>query len=245
MSKLKEKFINEKAFVAYITAGDPDINTTKECIISMQAAGADIVVIGIPFSDPIAESKEIQDSNLRALKSQTYIKDIFEMLKNIGHQSLSIVLYTYMNPLFNYGYEKFLKESKELGIEGIMFADMPYEEKSEIEDITKKYDIDIITFAPCCQKDRIQKITKEAQGFIGIFPSENDKTRQNEIVKEIKEVTDTPICIAINGMKKDEIEECKNSYNGIMVSSEIAKILKIYGKNSPEHIFKYISELNK
>ena len=237
--------LDKKMIISYITAGDPDLKTTEECIISMQEAGSDVIVLGVPFSDPIAESKEIQDSNIRALNSKTYTKDIFAMLEKLNLKDITIVLYTYMNPLFCYGYDAFCKKCQEVGVKGLMFADMPFEEKEEIEPIASKYNIDIIMNSPFSSKERIQTITKDAKGFIGIFPQRDNSQDMENCIRDIKEVNNIPVCMNIDLLSKDNQEKAIKFADGIMSACQNAKILKIYGKQAPEHLFNFITTLKE
>lgn len=237
MNSIKEKFINNNALVTYITAGDPDIDTTGKSICALNKAGADIIVLGIPFSDPIAECEYIQKSNQRGLTSKTFVKDIFEMLSLIKDENISIVLYTYLNPLFKYGYEKFFKECKDLNIKGIMFADLPYEEQNEVSEYCVKYEIDIIRNINLFSKERIREITESATGFIGIFPQKDDTEAVKNVIKTIKEVNNIPVAVNTDFLSCKEI----NNADGIMCSVGIAQILEDYKDNASEEIYKYIS----
>ena len=162
MNNIKKAFEN-KALICFLMAGDPDLNTTKEVIISMAKAGCDMVELGVPFSDPIAESSVVQSANLRALKSETYLKGIFDMIQEVRNTTqISIILHTYINPVFNYRYEEFFMKCSEVNVCGIVVPDLPYEEKSEIKEYADKYGVDIISFVVPENIDRVKMIAKEA-----------------------------------------------------------------------------------
>ena len=147
MSKIANAFKNGKAFIGFLTAGDPSIEKTVEFILTMEEAGCDLIEIGIPFSDPMAEGVVIQDANVRALKHNTTTDDVFDIVKAVRAKSdVPLVFLTYINPVFFYGYEKFFKKCNELGVDGIISPDLPYEEKGEIVDIARKNEVDVISF---------------------------------------------------------------------------------------------------
>lgn len=240
MNNLKDKF-NNNALITYITAGDCNIETTKNSLIALKNAGSDIVVLGIPFSDPVAECDYIQKSNQRGLNSKTFVNDIFKMLSSIKEENIPIVLYTYTNPLFKYGYEKFFKECNKLDVKGIMFADLPYEEHREIKEYAEKYDIDIIPIVNLLSKERVQTVTKNAAGFVGLFPQKDDKIAIEQVIMDIKEINNIPIAVNVDFISDKHI---KNA-DGIMISVRIAQLLEEYKENAPKEIYDYVSEVKE
>ena len=167
MSKIANAFKDGKAFIGFLTAGDPTIEKTVEYILAMEEAGCDLIEIGIPFSDPMAEGVVIQDANIRALGHNTTTDDVFEIVRKVRQKTdVPLVFLTYINPVFFYGYEKFFKKCGELGIDGIISPDLPYEEKGEIKDIALSNDVDVISLIAPTSKERIQKIASDATGFI-------------------------------------------------------------------------------
>ena len=167
MSKIHEAFENGKAFIAFVTGGDPDLDTTKKIIKEMEKAGADLIEIGIPFSDPIAEGPIIQEANERALANGCTTDKLFDALKDIKDEvSVPLVFLTYINPIYAYDVDKFLDRCNECGIQGLIIPDLPYEEKDEIADECKNHDVDIISLIAPASHDRIKMIAKEATGFI-------------------------------------------------------------------------------
>lgn len=167
MNRISEAFKNKKAFIPFITAGDPSIEKTEEYILRMVEAGADLVEIGIPFSDPIAEGIVIQEADIRALKSGTTVDKIFDMVIRLRESvEIPIVFMTYLNPVFHYGYNEFFRKMNEVGLDGIIIPDMPYEEKGEALEIAGKYGIDIISMIAPTSDERIEMIAREARGFI-------------------------------------------------------------------------------
>ena len=172
MSKVTEAFSNSKAFIPFLTAGDPNIEKTENYILELEKAGADLIEIGIPFSDPIAEGVVIQEADLRSLKAGTTTDKIFDMVASVRKKTdIPLVFMTYLNPVFHYGYEPFFTKCEEVGINGIIIPDMPYEEKGELNDIARSHQVDVISLIAPTSEQRIQKIAADAEGFIYLVSS--------------------------------------------------------------------------
>ena len=251
MSNIHKAFENKKAFIGFLTAGDPDIETTKECIIAMEEAGADLIEIGIPFSDPIAEGIVIQGANIRALESETCLDDVFKLVKSVRTKTnIPIVFLTYINPIFNYGYENFFKTCKEAGVDGIIIPDLPYEEKEEIKHTAEKYEIDIISLIAPTSHERILKIAKDAKGFVYIVSSmgvtgmrKEITTDVESIVKLVKEITEVPAAIGFGINTPEQAKHFSQISDGVIVGSAIVKIIEKYGKDAPEYVYNYVKEM--
>ena len=241
MSNIKNAFKN-KALIGFVMAGDPDLDTTKEIIISMSKAGADMVELGIPFSDPIAESVVIQSANLRALKSETFLPRIFEMIKEVRKiTDISIIFHTYINPVFNYGYEDFFKMCSETNVDGVVIPDLPYEEKQEIKNYADKNEVDIISFVVPTDDERIKMISKEASGFIYFVPSigatkamEGHTKELTDVIEILKKTTDIPVAIGFGINTVQQAEFFSKMADGIVEK---------YGKESPVQVFDYVKSL--
>ena len=172
MSRISEAFKNGKAFIPFITLGDPDLDTTEKIILKMAENGADIIELGIPFSDPTAEGPVIQEANLRALKGGINTDKVFEFTKKIRSLvNVSLVYMTYANVIFSYGSEKFISKCKEVGIDAIIVTDVPFEEREEFLPYCEKYGIDFIYLIAPTSNERIKMIAKEAKGFIYVVSS--------------------------------------------------------------------------
>ena len=251
MSKISKVFKNGKAFIGFLTAGDPSKEKTIEYVLAMEEAGADIVEIGIPFSDPIAEGPVIQKANIRALKQGVNTDTIFDLVERIREKSdIPLVFLTYINPVFYYGYEKFFKKCSELDINGIVIPDLPYEEKNEILEFTKKYNVDIISLIAPTSKERIQLIAKEATGFIYLVSSmgvtgvrSEIKTNLSEIIQEIRSVTNIPIAVGFGINTPEQSKNIAKVADGVIVGSAIVRIIEKYGDNSVQYIKDYVSEM--
>lgn len=250
MSNIKNAFKN-KALIGFVMAGDPDLDTTKEIIISMARAGADMVELGIPFSDPIAESVVIQSANLRALKSETYLPRIFEMIREVRKTTdISIVFHTYINPVFNYGYEKFFEMCNETKVDGVVIPDLPYEEKQEIKEYADKNEVDIISFVVPTDEDRIKMISKEASGFVYFVPSigatkamEGHTKELTDVIELLKQTTEIPVAIGFGINTVQQAEFFSKMADGIIIGNAIVKLVEKYQKDSASHVYDYIKSL--
>ena len=253
MSRIENAFKNKKAFIGFLTAGDPNLDKTEEFILKMAEAGADLIEIGIPFSDPIAEGTVIQEANIRALSANTTVEKVFETVKKIRNKiDIPLVFLTYLNPVFHYGYEEFLSKCNECGIDGIIIPDMPFEEKGEIVPIAKKHNIDIISMIAPTSKERIKMIAKEASGFVYVVSSmgvtgvrTEIKTDIESIVKVVKENTKTPVAIGFGISTCEQAKHFSEFADGVIVGSAIVKIIAKYGKNASEELFHYVSSIKK
>ena len=253
MSKISNAFKNGKAFIGFLTAGDPTIEKTVEYILAMEKAGCDLIEIGIPFSDPMAEGVVIQEANVRALKHNTTTDDVFDIVKAVREKTdVPLVFLTYINPVFFYGYEDFFKRCNELGIDGIISPDLPYEEKGEILDIARKNDVDVISLIAPTSKERIQKIAADASGFIYVVSSlgvtgmrSEIKTDLNAIIEDIRDVTDLPLAVGFGINTPEQSRDIAKIADGVIVGSAIVKIIEEYGENANGALKEYVSSMKK
>ena len=172
MSNIAKAFASGKAFIPFITCGDPDLATTAAAVRAMAANGADLIELGIPFSDPTAEGPVIQGANIRALKAGTTTDKVFDLVRELRKDvSIPMVFMTYANVVFSYGAEKFISTCAAIGIDGLILPDLPYEEKDEFAPICRKYGVDLISMIAPTSENRIAMIAKEAEGFLYIVSS--------------------------------------------------------------------------
>lgn len=251
MSKIAKAFENGKAFIPFIAAGDPDAETTVQILLEMIRAGADLIEIGIPFSDPTSEGPVIQSSDVRALQAGIKTEDVFEIVAKVREQSnIPIVFLTYLNPVYCYGYEAFMKRCKEVGVDGVICPDLPYEEKHELSDIAEVYGIDMISLIAPTSESRIQMIAKEATGFIYVVSSmgvtgvrKEITTDVGEIVEAIRKVTDVPCAVGFGISTEEQAVKMAAVSDGAIVGSAIVKIIEQYGKESPAHVYEYVKRM--
>ena len=253
MSKIDNAFKNGTAFIGFLTAGDPTTEKTVEYILAMEEAGCDLIEIGIPFSDPMAEGIVIQDANVRALKHNTTTDDVFDIVSEVRKKTdVPLVFLTYINPVFFYGYEKFFKKCNELGVDGIISPDLPFEEKNEIKDIALANDVDVISLIAPTSKQRIQKIASDASGFIYVVSSlgvtgmrSEIKTDLNAILSDIREVSDLHLAVGFGINTPKQAHDIGKIADGVIVGSAIVKIIEEYGENATLPLKKYVSSMKE
>lgn len=245
MSRIKNAF-NEKALMAYITCGDPDLETTTKIIREVIANGANIIGLGVPFSDPTAESFVIQESNIRALKNGITTDDIFAYVKELRKEiDVPIVFMTYANVVFSYGAEQFYKNSKDCSIDGILIADLPYEEREEFLPLSEKYDIELVTALSFNSGKRANLIAKNAKELIYVLSSSEEEMEEKaeSLVADIRSVTDVPCIISYGVCDRQLMSKMSSISDGVVASEDIMNILKMHGTKAPEIIGEFIKEI--
>ena len=251
MSNIRKAFENGKAFIAFLTCGDPDLDTTAAAVRAAADNGADLIELGIPFSDPTAEGPVIQGANFRALKDGITTDKIFTFVKNLRQDvHVPMVFMTYANVVFSYGTERFLSTCRDIGIDGLILPDLPYEEKDEFLPLCQKYDVDLISLIAPTSENRIAMIAREAQGFLYIVSSlgvtgtrSEIKTDLTSIVKVVRENTDIPCAIGFGISTPEQARKMADISDGAIVGSAIIKLLEKYGRNAPEHIGEYVKSM--
>ncbi len=253
MNKIEEAFQNKKAFIPFITAGDPDLETTEKILYAMQENGADLIEIGIPFSDPVAEGVVIQKADERALAAGTTTDKIFDMLeKNRERFHIPMVFMTYINVIFVYGIEKFAKRSKEIGMAGVIVPDMPFEEKEELDQIFRRYELDVISLIAPTSKERIKAIAAGAKGFVYCVSSlgvtgvrDNISQGVAEMVREVKKVKDIPCAVGFGISTPEQAENMAAVSDGVIVGSAIVRIVGEYGRECVEKVGEYVRSMKE
>ena len=251
MTRIAKAFENKKAFIAFVTGGDPDIETTEKLIPKMAEAGADLIEIGIPFSDPIAEGVVIQEADVRALKAGTTTDSLFDMVKRVRTKTdIPLVFMTYMNPVYTYGTERFMKKCAECGIDGVIIPDVPFEEKDEVSGACNEAGIDLISMIAPTSKERIHTIVSEAQGFLYCVSSlgvtgvrSQSTTNIKEMVDQVKQVSDIPCAIGFGIATPDQAYEMASKSDGAIVGSAIVKLVAKHGKDCIEPVCEYIKDM--
>ena len=253
MSNIAKAFENKKAFIPFITCGDPDLETTGKLVKEAVKNGASLVELGIPFSDPTAEGPVIQGANLRALEGGVTTDKIFDFVRELRKEvTVPMVFMTYANVVFSYGSESFIKTCSEIGIDGIILPDLPFEEKEEFLPECHKYGVDLISLIAPTSQDRVAMIAKEAEGFIYLVSSlgvtgvrTEINTELSSIVEVIRENTDIPCAIGFGISTPQQAHDMAAVADGAIVGSAIIKIIEKYGKNSADYVGEYVRSMKK
>lgn len=251
MSRISDAFKNGKAFIPFITGGDPDLETSYELIKTMAENGADIIEIGIPFSDPIAEGPVIQEADLRALSAGTTTDALFEMVEKLRKEiDIPFIFMSYMNPLYVYGTQRFMKRCKEVGIDGVIIPDVPFEEKDELSQFCKEYGIELISMIAPTSQERIEMIAKEAEGFLYCVSSLGVTGVRKEIrtdiagmVEHVRKVTDVPVAVGFGISTPEQAKKMAAVSDGAIVGSAIVKIVAQYQKDAKPYIAEYVKSM--
>lgn len=251
MSKIGQAFANCKAFIAFITVGDPDTETTAAAVRAAAENGADLIELGIPFSDPTAEGPVIQGANLRALRGGITTDKVFELVRELRRDvTIPMVFMTYANVVFSYGAERFISTCRQIGIDGLILPDLPFEEKEEFQPVCRRYGVDLISLIAPTSEQRVAMIAKEAEGFLYIVSSLGVTGTRSEIttdlhgvIRLVRENTSVPCAIGFGISTPQQAKEMASLSDGAIVGSAIVKLLAQYGKQAPAHIGAYVKEM--
>ena len=253
MSNIRKAFENGKAFIPFITCGDPDLETTGKIVREAVKNGADLIELGIPFSDPTAEGPVIQGANIRALAGGVTTDKIFDFVRDLRRDiTIPLVFMTYANVVFSYGAEKFISACSEIGIDGIILPDLPFEEKNEFQPICRKYGVDLISLIAPTSNERIAMIAREAEGFLYIVSSLGVTGTRSEIttdlasiIKVVRENTDIPCAIGFGISTPEQAKKMAAVSDGAIVGSAIIKLIEKYGKSSAEVVGEYVKTMKE
>ncbi len=253
MSNIKSAFDHGKAFVAFLTCGDPDLDTTEKLVRAIADAGADLIELGIPFSDPTAEGPIIQAANLRALTGGVTTDDIFEMVYKVRKTvKIPMVFMTYANVVFSYGTERFMRTAAEAGMDGLILPDVPFEEKEDFAPACRMYGLELISLIAPTSNQRILMIAKEAEGFVYCISSLGVTGIRNEInsdvgnmVKLVRESTNIPTAIGFGISTPAQATKMAQIADGIIVGSAIVKLIGEYGRNAVIPVSDYVKAMKE
>lgn len=251
MSNISKAFDHGKAFIAFITCGDPDLETTAAAVRAAAVNGADLIELGIPFSDPTAEGPVIQGANLRALSGGVTTDKIFAFVKELRRDvTIPMVFMTYANVVFSYGAEKFISTCRDIGIDGLILPDIPFEEKEEFLPFCRRYGVDLVSLVAPTSENRIAMIAKEAEGFLYIVSSLGVTGTRSEIttdlasiVQVVRENTALPCAIGFGISTPEQAKKMADISDGAIVGSAIIKLLEKHGKDAPAHIGAYVKSM--
>ena len=249
--RITEAFAKGKAFIPFVTCGDPSLDVTEKIVYAMEEAGADLIELGIPFSDPTAEGPVIQRANLRALSGGVTTDKVFDMVAKIRkNTSIPMVFMTYANVVFSYGVERFCRKAAEVGMDGMILPGVPFEEKEEFALVAEKYGLDLISLIAPTSHERISMIAKEAEGFVYCVSSLGVTGMRSQITTDIgamvqlvKAQKDIPCAVGFGISTPEQAKKMADIADGAIVGSAIIKLLEKYGKEAPNHIGKYIKSM--
>lgn len=245
---IKDAFAAGKAFIPFITCGDPSLDITEQLVYAMEEAGADLIELGIPFSDPTAEGPVIQSANERALAGGVTTDKIFEMVSHIREKtSIPLLFMTYANVVFSYGTERFVRTASEIGMNGLILPDVPFEEKEEFDKVCKKYGMELVSLIAPTSHARIARIAAEASGFVYCVSSlgvtgvrTNITTDVGAMVKLVKQAKDIPCAIGFGISTPEQAKNMAGKADGVIVGSAIVKLCKQYGEECVPYVKEYV-----
>ena len=251
MSNIAKAFENGKAFIAFLTCGDPDLETTGAAVRAAVENGADLIELGIPFSDPTAEGPVRQGANLRALRGGSTTDKIFDFVRALRREvTVPLVFMTYANVVFSYGSDRFISTCRDVGIDGLILPDLPYEEKEEFLPYCRKYGVDLISLIAPTSENRIAMIAREAEGFLYIVSSlgvtgtrSEIKTDLASMVQVVRQNTKIPCAIGFGISTPEQAAKMAALSDGAIVGSAIVKLLKRYGQDAPSHVGDYVKSM--
>ncbi len=251
MSKIAQAFKNGTAFIGFVTGGDPTMEKSEEFILEMVRGGTDLVEIGIPFSDPMAEGLVIQEANIRALSAGATVDKVFDLVASVRQKTdVPIVFLSYLNPVFNYGYPRFFARCAELGVDGIIIPDLPFEEKGELAEIASGYGVDVISLIAPTSEQRIEQIAKGATGFIYVVSSmgvtgmrSEFKTDLPAILEVVRGSSSIPTAVGFGINTPQQAGEIAKIADGVIVGSAIVKLIEKHGENAGSYIYDYVKSM--
>ena len=249
--RITEAFANGKAFIPFLTCGDPSLEVTEQLIYAMEEAGADLIELGIPFSDPTAEGPVIQAANVRALSGGVTTDKIFDMVKRLRQNTkIPMVFMTYANVVFSYGTERFIQKAAGLGMDGLILPDVPFEEKEEFDSVCKKYGLDLISLIAPTSHELITQIAKEAEGFVYCVSSLGVTGMRSAITTDIgamvqlvKAAKDIPCAVGFGISTPEQAAAMAAKSDGAIVGSAIVKLCGQYKEACVPYVKEYVKSM--
>ena len=253
MSKIKKAFENGKAFIPFLTCGDPSLEITEQLVYAMADAGADLIELGIPFSDPTAEGPVIQEADIRALAGGATTDKIFDMVRKIRTKTqVPMVFMTYANVVFSYGTEKFIGKAAQLGMDGLILPDVPFEEKSEFSDVCRSHGMDLVSLIAPTSHERVSMIAAQADGFVYCVSSlgvtgvrSSITTDIGAMVSLVKAQKDIPCAVGFGISTPEQAQKMGAQADGVIVGSAIVKLCAKYGDKCVPYVRDYVAEMKK
>lgn len=252
MSRIRQAFQNGQAFIPFITCGDPDLETTKQLVRAAVQNGADLIELGIPFSDPTAEGPVIQEANIRALSGGVTTDDILDMAAELRQElTVPMVFMTYANVVFSYGMERFAARAAAAGMDGVILPDVPFEEHEEFAPAFRKEGMDLISMIAPTSLERIRQIAAQAEGFIYVVSSLGVTGVRSEITTDLASMTkllreanpEIPCAIGFGISTPAQAAQMAKNADGVIVGSAIVRLVARYGREAAPHVGAYIREM--
>ena len=251
MIRIADAFRNGKAFIPFITCGDPDLETTAKLVRAAAENGADLIELGIPFSDPTAEGPVIQAANERALKAGTTTDKVFALVRELRRDiTIPMVFMTYANVVYSYGTERFLDACVGIGIQGLILPDIPFEEKAEFDPACRERGLELVSLIAPTSEDRIGQIAREAEGFVYCVSSLGVTGVRSEIttdigamVRLVKAEKDIPCAVGFGISTPEQARKMAAQADGVIVGSAIMKLVAEYGRASVPHVAEYVRSM--
>ena len=253
MSTIRGAFAHGKAFIAYVTCGDPDLITTRKLIRTLEENGIDLIELGIPFSDPTGEGPVIHASNLRALEGGVTTDQIFRMIEDVRESvSIPLIIRTYANVVYSYGTERFIMRASEVGVDGLLLSDVPFEEKEEFAPLCRRYGMDMISLIAPTSEDRIESIASEAEGFVYCVSSLGVTGMREEITTDVsgmvelaRENADIPVAVGFGIATPEQAREMAEISDGVIVGSAIVDLIERYGSDCEDAVAEFVGEIRQ
>ena len=253
MSRVEQVFAKGKALIPFITAGDPDLETTEKLVLAMARAGADLIELGIPFSDPVAEGPVIQLASERALQAGATTDKILALVSRVRTESdVPLAFMTYINPVFAYGIDRFMQDSREAGVDALIIPDLPFEEREEIIPYCSQYGIELISMIAPTSRERIRMIAREARGFVYCVSSlgvtgvrEQISTEPENMVAMVKAVQDIPCAVGFGISSPEQAQQISQTADGVIVGSAIMQIVEQFGVESVSPVAAFVREMKQ
>lgn len=253
MNKISKALEKGRALIPFIVCGDPDLETTRQLVYAMEAAGADMIELGIPFSDPTAEETVLQEANIRALRNRITTDDIFQMVQKLKETvKIPLVFMTYANVIFSYGAERFMSRCREVGIEGLILPDIPFEEREEFRDICNRYEIELIAMLAPAPAERVKMIAREAKGFLYCVSSHGVTENREQLMADIQNMVtmartqqDIPCAVDCGITASEQAKDIIKHADAVIAGSAIVKLCGSYGTECVVHVSRFVKEVKQ
>lgn len=242
MSNIKSAFEKGKAFMAFFICGDPSLEATAAAVRAAVENGADMIELNIPFSDPTAGDAAIQEANIRALEAGVTTDKIFDFIRDLRRDvTVPFIISGYANVVFSYGAERFIRTCREIGVDGLIVPDLPFEEREEFLPQCQKYGVDLICMVSITSAERVSMIAREAKGFIYIMATPGTREQElTDIMEQVRRNTDVPCVVCLNGTDRLRFREVARKTDGVVMDAPFVQIVKEHGENAAKTVGEFV-----